>query len=186
MKSLLIGLLLLAPAAQARVAGKLDLSNPAMDLIVFRELHDGMWLGGAQKTIWKLMSIDRGVAMPDMEVMHVAAFWASRPEVGSHKSYGLSIGLNVGGLAHDLALKIAGLAEVANNCPPWVAKIASWTSLDNYVGYRPVAGYDEHHLIYGIGGKVTVPLDQLWTWIRGTPATAGDATHLGDLEIKGL
>lgn len=170
LKRLIAGLLIFTPSlALAKVAGKLDLANPVVDVIVLRELHDGMWLGGAQKTIWKLNSIDRhnadGTPSDDVEVLHVAAFWASRPEVNSNKAYGLSVGLNVGGVAHELALKVAGIAELVYACPPWVGKVGNWTSLDTFVGGRPTVGYDEHHLIYGIGGKVTIPLADLWAFI---------------------
>ncbi len=165
MKQYLVALLVVLAVVpvQAKVAGKMDLSNPVVDVIVFRELNDGLWMGGAQKTIWKLSSIDRvenGAPASDVEVMHVAGFWASRPEVNSHIAYGPSLGVNIGGLAHELMFKIAAVAEIVYACPPWVAKVGSWSSLDVYGGYRPNTGYDEHHWIYGVGGKVTIPL----TW----------------------
>ena len=168
MKKLLAVLALAAMAVPSRatVAGRLMLTDPTVDVIVFREMNDGMWLGGAQKSIWGLYSINHkaadGSAAPDIEVMHAAVFWASRPELNSHTAYGPSLGVNIGGLAHSLALQVAGIAELVYACPPWVGKVGNWTSLDVYGGYRPVIGSDEHHWAYGVGGKITIPLGTTW------------------------
>jgi hypothetical protein len=162
MKLMLTAVLLLAAAvpSHAKVAGKLDLANPVFDVIVFRELNDGMWLGGAQKTIWKLQRVSDG-----KEVMHVAVFWATRPELNSHKVYGPSLGFNLGGAISEAATHVAALASLVDALPPFVGKIGNWTSLDIYGGYRPTIGYDEHHLIYGVGGKVQIPLDLVFSFI---------------------
>jgi len=164
----LIAAVTLSVSAQAypdaRVAGKLDLASD-FDAIVMRDLADGLWLGGAQKTLWKLERISDGA-----EIIHVAFFWASRAE-GQSTAYGPAIGLPVGpsvaAITSMVGDHVALVQEMQTQTPPWVSKIGEWTSLDFYGYYRPDIGEDllGHHFGYGIGGKVKVPLSSLFSWI---------------------
>ena len=180
--------LLSSPAFASQYVGKLDIGLNGADpsAIAFRELHDGMWLVGAQQQLWHLQN-----TKTDREVVHVAGFWATRLE-GQDTAYGPSIGTNIQEAAaaaiSKLEVLVPALSGVGAALPPWVSKLSAWTSIEVYGGYRPTIANDgsEHHWIYGIGGKVTIPLSAIYAWAKGTPATAGDSTHLGALEQKGL
>lgn len=141
--------------ARATYAGKLDFKSDP-EAIVFRELNDGMWLMGGQKNLWKL-------ERDGSEVFHVAFFIASRLE-GQHPAYGPSLGAPIGAAVAVLTDRVQALGAMADASPLWLKKIASFTSVDAYGGYRPVVGYDDHHWIYGFGGKVRVPISQLPIW----------------------
>lgn len=157
--------------------GKLDLGHSDPQAIAVRELHDGMWIVGAQQQVWHLQNTVSG-----NEVFHVSAFWATRLE-GQDTAYGPSIGINIGEAAHAALLKVEALAPVlAVNPPPWLSKISSWVSFDVYGGYRPFTheSSDVHVWIYGVGGKVTIPLSALYAWAKGSWVGGGPG------ETKGL
>lgn len=171
----LIALLLLATAAQARspYAGKLDLTGDP-EAIAFRELNDGMWLIGAQKNLWVLRNVDKNV-----EVIHLAAFYATRLE-GQNPAYGPALGFNFGESIRAAVSKLELLAPlIPTNFPPWVSKLADWVSLDFYGGYRPSVAADQHHIVYGFGGKVRIPVGSLASWAKGSPWNGTGPNTLG-------
>jgi hypothetical protein len=158
-----------AAAFASAYAGKLDLGSAGADpsAIAFRELHDGMWLVGAQQQLWHLQNLET-----DREVFHISGYWCTRLE-GQDTAYGPSIGVNFSEAANAALGKIEVIAPIVAAVPPWVTKITDWTSLEFYGGYRPVVGSDDHHWIYGVGGKVTIPLSALYAWARGTNGQKG-------------
>lgn len=172
----IVALLFVSISARANspYVGVLDLGKSDPAAIALRELNDGMWLVGAQQQVWHLQNKQSG-----NEVFHVAAFWATRLE-GQDTAYGPALGINIGEAAHAALSKIEVIAPILGgaSCPPWVSKVSSWVSLDVYGGYRPVISYDSHHWIYGVGGKVTIPMSMLYQWASGTQAS-GDG-------VKGL
>ena len=146
--------------ANAGISGKLDItSDPSA--IALRDLHDGLWLIGMQKNIFKLVDTKK-----DREILHLSFFVASRLE-GQAVAYGPSLGTNVGSLVSSLAGKISLLQAVSDATPPWLGKIADWTSLDVYGGYRPVITFDEHRWMYGVGGQIRVPFGSVVRWAQG-------------------
>ncbi len=167
MKYLLLAVACLCACGSAKAAyvGKLDIgsSNPAA--IAFRELNDGMWLVGAQQQLWHLQNSDS-----NREVFHVSGFWATRLE-GQDTAYGPSLGVNIHEAIHAALSRIEVAAPLLASVPPWVSKISAWTSMELYGGYRPVISYDSHHWIYGVGGKVTIPMDMLYSWASGTQSS---------------
>lgn len=176
-KLLHIGLMMfISSFSQAALVGKLDLNSANFEAITIRELHDGMWLVGAQKTIWELDDNISGV-----EVLHVSGFWCSRLE-GNDTAYGPSVGMPLGTIGTAL---VNGLSTIANvvpgagqltdlwTMPPWLKKVDSLISVDIYGGYRPTTSLDDHHWIYGFGGKVQIPMDQLFGWAKGSNGQKG-------------
>ncbi len=158
-----------APAARASspYAGKLDIGKSDPAAIAFRELHDGMWLVGAQQQLWHLQN-----TQSNREVLHISGYWATRLE-GQDTAYGPSIGMNVGESTLAMASKVGELVPELQPLttfaiPPFVSKLSEWTSIEVYGGYRPVTGADDSHWIYGIGGKVTIPMSMLYAWASGT------------------
>lgn len=180
MKKYIVSLLavLAAIPASAAYQGKLDVGTSDPAAIAFRELHDGMWLVGAQQQLWHLQN-----TVTNREVFHVAGFWATRLE-GQDTAYGPSLGVNIGEAAgaaiNKLEVLAPGIQQIGVALPPWVMKLSAWTSLEVYGGYRPVTGADDHHWIYGVGGKVTIPMSMLYAWAAGTK----DPNHIQD--NKGL
>lgn len=164
---------LCAPARASDYAGKLDLTgNP--EAIVLREFNDGMWLVGAQKTAWKLVNIRK-----DVEVFHVAAFYATRLE-GQSPAYGPAVGFNFGpAMAAALSRVEVLVPLIPEKFPPWVSKLGEWTSIDAYAGYRPSVAADQHHIVYGLGGKVKIPLDLLSKWAAGSWSSNNTAANKG-------
>ncbi len=181
MKSLIAALLaalVAVPSFASQYKGILDLGSSDPAAIAFRELHDGMWLVGAQQQIWHLQNDASG-----KEVLHFSGYWATRLE-GQDTAYGPSLGVNVGEAAAAAISKLEILApsiqKIGVALPPWVLKLSDWTSVEVYGGYRPVIGNDDHHWIYGVGGKVTIPMSMLYSWAAGTK----DPNHIQD--NKGL
>ena len=172
MKKYIVALLFFAfavPAFASQYQGKLDLGNTDPAAIALRELHDGMWLVGAQTQIWHLQNNATG-----NEVFHVSGFWATRLE-GQDTAYGPSLGVNIGPAAAAFIDKIELLVPAVQSVtsfpiPPFISKLSDWTSIELYGGYRPVTGADDHHWIYGVGGKVTIPMSMLYAWATGTQA----------------
>ena len=178
MKTLIVAIVALQvlvamPAfAASPYQGVLDLGSSDPAAIAFRELHDGMWLVGAQQQIWHLQNTASG-----NEVFHVSGYWATRLE-GQDTAYGPSLGVNVGEVAKAAISKLEilapAVAQVSSiNLPPWLAKLPSWTSIEVYGGYRPVVGADDHNWIYGVGGKVTIPMSMLYSWAKGVNGQKG-------------
>lgn len=171
MKRLALVVALLAATLPARASspykGVLDIGPAGADpsAIAFRELNDGMWLVGAQQQVWHLQN-----TQSDKEVFHVAAFWATRLE-GQDTAYGPSLGVNIREAAaaaiSKLEILVPAVEKAGAALPPWVGKLSAWTSLEFYGGYRPVIGADDHHWVYGVGGKVTIPMSMLYKWAKG-------------------
>lgn len=166
-----LALVVLVAPARAAYQGKLDLGSNGADpsAIAFRELHDGMWLVGAQQQLWHLQN-----TTTDREVFHIAGFWATRLE-GQDTAYGPSLGVNVNEALAAAVNKVEILVPAVQSIttfviPPFVSKLSAWTSIEFYGGYRPVVGGDDHHWIYGVGGKVTIPMTALYQWASGTQA----------------
>ncbi len=131
-----------------------------------------MWLVGAQQQLWHLQN-----TKTDREVFHVAGFWATRLE-GQDTAYGPSLGVNVKEAVSAAIARLEILVPAVENVglllPPFVSKLGDWTSVEVYGGYRPVIGADDHHYIYGVGGKVVIPMTALYKWAAGTqPAQGG-------------
>lgn len=173
MNRLLIVAILIITSFPARAAspykGVLDIGQSDPAAIALRELHDGMWLVGAQQQIWHLQNNST-----DREVFHVSGYWASRLE-GQDTAYGPSFGVNIGEAAAAFIDKIELLVPAVQSVtsfpiPPFISKLSDWTSIEFYGGYRPVTGADDHHWIYGVGGKVTIPMSALYSWAAGTQA----------------
>ena len=179
MNKLALLLLLAVPSHASQYAGKLDIGPAGADpaAIAFRELHDGMWLVGAQQQIWHLQNLKT-----DKEVFHIAGFWATRLE-GQDTAYGPSLGVNiheaVAAAVGKLEILVPALESAGAALPPWVGKLSAWTSLEVYGGYRPVVGADDHHWVYGIGGKVTIPASALYKWAIGDWGNAATSQSRG-------
>lgn len=158
-----------ATAAGVHYAGKLDLAtDPTFEPMVMRELHDGMWLMGMQTTIWHLERTTDGA-----ELLHVAAFWVTRPE-GTYTAYGANVGTNLGPALRATIGQIAAVADGLANLPPWVTKVTNVTSIEGDGGYRPHTSGDDHHWIYGVSGKVTVKFSDLSCWVmKSCPGSTG-------------
>lgn len=141
-------LLFLAVPARAQWAGKLDLHEDP-SAIGLRELHDGNWLAG----------LEHGVAHVEyngFRLAHVKFFTAWRA-MELDAAYGLSAGVNVGGAGAYLATYLPDFFPAIRTVK-FVSMLGNWTSLDFYGGYRPLHGSDTHAWIYGIGGRVRIPL----------------------------
>ncbi len=176
-KRLIAGLLIfpLTPtlATATGYEGKLDLGHVNPEAIVLREFNDGAWLVGAQYQVWHLEASDRwdsgGWPLPDREVFH-ASFFAAKDFGGRNVAYGPSAGANVGDAARSaldqLEVLVPAVSNIGYVVPPFVSKLASWTSVDIYGGYRPVCDENRHHFIYGVGGKVSIPVDKLYAWAK--------------------
>jgi hypothetical protein len=166
-------LTLVAPShASSNYRGVLDLGNSDPAAIALREFHDGMWLVGAQQQLWHLQN-----NTTNAEVFHVSGYWASRLE-GQDTAYGPSLGINIGEAASAAVNKLEILVPAVQSIstfviPPFVSKLSNWTSVEFYGGYRPITGADDHHWIYGIGGKVTIPLSALYVWAAGSNGQKG-------------
>ncbi len=180
MKKIIIAVFLTVPAlAHGAYQGKLDIGAQGADpsAIAFRELNDGMWLVGAQQQLWHLQN-----TTTDREVFHIAGFWASRLE-GQDTAYGPSIGVNVNEAAAaaigKLEILVPAIETAGAALPPWVGKLSAWTSLEFYGGYRPVIGPDDHHWVYGVGGKVTIPASAIYQWAKGSWGQAGTSQARG-------
>lgn len=165
----LLALSIVAPAAADTYVGKLDLtSDTTFEPLVLRELHDGMWLLGMQSQVWHLQNVTSG-----NEVVHASVFWASRAE-GTDTAYGPSVGFTLGPTFRATVGQIAVVADSLAHLPPFVAKLGQFTSVDIYGGYRPVTGPDDHHWIYGVGGKVQIKFSDLQCWVmKSCPGSTG-------------
>lgn len=180
--ALFVALVLVSAPSRAAspYKGVLDIGSMGADpsAIAFRELHDGMWLVGAQQQLWHLQN-----TRTDREVFHIAGYWATRLE-GQDTAYGPSLGINVNEAAAaaigKLEVLVPALEQVGAKLPPWVGKLSAWTSVEVYGGYRPTVGADDHHWVYGIGGKVTIPMSMLYHWAKG------DWGNLDTNQAKGL
>lgn len=151
--------------------GVLDIGSTNPAAIAVRELHDGMWLVGAQTQIWHLQNNASG-----NEVFHVSGFWVTRLE-GQDTAYGPSIGINIheAGIAaiNKLEILVPAFQQIGANLPPFVGKLGAATSLEILGGYRPTTGADDHHWVYGFGAKVTIPMDMLYSWAKGVNGQKG-------------
>jgi hypothetical protein len=165
----LLVLALVAPSRASNYAGKLDLaSDPTFEPLVLRELHDGMWLLGMQTQVWHLQRLSDGA-----EIFHASVFWATRAE-GTDTAYGPSLGFTLGPTFRATVGQLAVVADSLASLPPFVAKLGNFTSVDVYGGYRPVTGADDHHWIYGVGGKVQVKFSDLACWVmKSCPGSTG-------------
>ena len=166
----------LCSTANSALVGKFDIDTANFEAISLREFHDGMWLVGAQKQIWELKDDTSGT-----EAFHVSAFWASRLE-GNDTAYGPSIGMPLGTIGTVIVNGLSTISSIAPplgsltdafTMPPWLKKIDSWMSVDFYGGYRPTISHDDHHFVYGVGGKIKVPLDQIYSWAKGSNGQKG-------------
>ena len=170
---------IIVQSARAAYVGKLDLvSNPNFEAIALRDAQDGLWLVGAQKQIWSLQN-----TTTNKEVFHVSGFWATRLQ-GQETAYGPSIGIPIGTVAQTIA-KAFGAASVmlpeagpaADGSmwavPDWIKKLGSFMSIDVCGGYRPTvdAGSGDAHWIYGFGGKINVPVDDIYSFFSSAPAS---------------
>lgn len=152
MRKLLLLLLLAVPAhSQTIWKGKLDVFDGVPSPLGMRELHDGNWLAGFDHQFWHL---ERN----SQEVCHVTFFTAWRAMQGD-VAYGPSLGVPIGQLGSVLGSAIGLVAPATYHMTPWLQQLGNWVSLDFYGGYRPTHGADVHSWIYGIGGKVKIPLD---------------------------
>ncbi len=150
-------------SASSPYQGKLDIGNLTPSAIAFRDLENGVWKVGIQYQVAHLQNNQSG-----NEVIHLSGYWATRLE-GSNKTYGPAIGANIGEAAHAFLKKIEIVAPVLYVAsPPWLSKISSWCSVEAYGGYTPNVGGGDKPWMYGVGGKVTVPFDQLYAWAAGT------------------
>lgn len=162
---LLITLCITSAASASPYQGKLDLGNLTPAAIVFRDLQNGVWKVGAQYQLWHLQNNATG-----NEVLHLSGWWATRLE-GQNKTYGPSVGVNIGEAAHAFLQKVEVVAPVLYvGSPPWLSKASAWVSADFYGGYSPEASGGDSHWVYGFGGKVTIPFDSLYQWASGTQA----------------
>ena len=154
MKTLLTLVMLLTVPASAAWQGKLDLLSPQASAIGVRELHDGNWLAGLQTKTWHLEK-------DGLEVFSVSYFQAWRAMQGD-PAYGLSVGVkaaSASGILQSVVSSLDNNGLASWTPPPWVKSIGNWVSLDIYGGFRPTHSADVHSWVYGIGGKVTSPLD---------------------------
>lgn len=158
--SAVLAFLCFTTTVHAALGGRLDVASDPQ-VIGLRDLKDGLWLVGMQKNVWKLVNFKNGD-----DVLHISFFVASRLE-GQYPAYGPSLGTNVGPLAGSLAEKISLLRAVSDATPPWLGKLADWTSFDVFGGYRPRISSDEHHWMWGVGGQVRIPLGGVVDWARG-------------------
>lgn len=166
MKKVIAGLfvfLVLSGQAQASIyVGKLDLGSADPSAIVIRDLYDGLWLVGAQQQVWHLQN-----TQTNQEVIHVSGFWANRLE-GQDTAYGPSVGVNFGeGVQTALGMLAPELQRLYQALPPIYQQINDWISLEAYVGYRPFTSYDDRHFVYGFGGKLKIPVSEIYTWAKG-------------------
>lgn len=167
MKYALMLLVLSVPALASPYKGVLDLGTMDPQAIALRDLENGIWRVGSEQQIWHLQNTQSNV-----EVFHVSGYWATRLE-GQEPAYGPSVGFNVSEAMRAALGKLEILAPVVANLenytlPPFVAKLTAWTSLEVYVGYSPNVGGGDHHLMYGVGGRVTIPVAELYQWASGT------------------
>ena len=179
MKKLIAALFVALAAVPSHAAyqGKLDLGQVDPAAIAFRDLQNGVWRVGAQTQIWHLQNTATG-----NEVFHVSGYWATRLE-GQETVYGPSVGVNVGQAAAAFIDKIELLVPAVQSVttyviPPFVSKLSDWTSVEVYGGYSPIVGGGDKPWAYGVGGKVVIPLSELYKWAAGTQAS-GDG-------VKGL
>lgn len=175
MKNLIaaLALALAASPVQALYVGQLDLAKDP-EAIVVRELQEGMWLGGAQKQLWSLQRREcNQTVCAFTEVFHVGVFAASRLE-GQQTAYGPALGFPIGGALSMLADRVEFIAAASDAAPPFVHKLGSWASIDAYAGYRPqLSGDATHHFIYGVGGKVRIPISDVLGWAKGSGGQKG-------------
>lgn len=166
-------LALAAAPARAAYVGKTDFARDP-EAVVIRELQEGMWLGGAQKQLWHLERRDcNGDVCAFVEIFHFGVFAASRLE-GQQTAYGPALGFPVGAPLALLASKVEFIAAASDLAPPWLKKVTSFMSVDAYAGYRPeLSGDATHHFIYGLGGKVRIPLSDLLAWEKGANGQKG-------------
>lgn len=150
---ILVILFLVGPLhAQTVWKGKLDLgSNPSA--IGLRELHDGNWLAGFEHPIWHL---ERN----SIPMFNINFFTAWRALQGD-PAYGPSFGMNIGQAGSAIGNIIGMTAPALYDKTPWIQQLGNFVSIEIYTGYRPVHSADTHAFMYGIGGKVTIPLDLL-------------------------
>ena len=154
MRMLILALLVLIPGpASAGYKIKFDLISSPTELLGMRELNDGNWLAGFSKQAASLRK-------DDVEKLHLNAFSAWRVE-GGDIAYGLGLGVPLGNLGDGLLAAVRSVAPNLEENMKWLPKVGSFLSLDTYVGYRFKHGPDVHPLVYGIGGKVSIPFDIL-------------------------
>lgn len=162
---LLISLLLASVASASPYQGKLDIGNLTPSAIVFRDLQNGVWKAGIQYQVFHVQNNVSG-----NEVLHLSGYWATRLE-GQNKTYGPALGANIGEAAHAFLQKIEVVDPVLYvSSPPWLSKVSSWASVEVYGGYTPNPGGGDKPWMYGLGGKVTIPFDSLYSWASGTQA----------------
>ena len=176
MKSAILLALLSVPSfAGSQYVGKLDLGGDPSSLGM-RDLENGVWRVGLQYPLWHLENSKNG-----KEVFHVSAYWAARLE-GQNPIYGPSVGVNLGAAVlaavNKFEVLVPALDNIGANLPAFVSKLGDWTSFDIYGGYAPVVGGGDKPWAYGVGGKVVIPLSELYKWAAGTQAS-GDG-------VKGL
>ena len=165
---LVLSLIAAIPSRASQYQGKLDLSTTDPSAIAFRDLQNGVWRVGAQTQIWHLQNNASG-----NEVFHISGYWATRLE-GQETVYGPSVGVNVGQAAaaaiNKLEVLVPALNSIGANLPPFVSKLSDWTSIELYGGYTPIVSGGDRPWVYGIGGKVTIPMSMLYAWASGTQA----------------
>lgn len=166
---LVAGFVMAAPAAAVDFHYKLDLSSKDPEAFIARELQEGMWLGGAQQ---QLGHVEDGVGK---ELAHLGFAVAQRLE-GTQPAYGPAIGFPIGSLG-SMVESVVNSFHVFNadiSAPPFVSKLGALVSVDVYALYRPELSADsQHHFLYGVGGKVTIPISDVLSWAKGSGGQKG-------------
>ena len=164
-----------APAAPASIPGWYQLhwtagtspwqfgidASPTVGACVERELHDGQWLAGPCRDVL-LLAKDHKVAF------HLGAAAMSNAEHGN-TAFQLRFGFNTGPVAKFAASKIPLIDQLANwTPPPFLSHLADATTIDFMGGPRPVHDSSVNGVwTYGVGVKVDVPLDVVYSWLKG-------------------
>lgn len=169
----LVAVLALAAPSQAYYLGVLDLAKDP-EAVVVRDAQEGMWLGGAQKQLWHLERRECNVAAcAFVEIFHVGFATVYRLE-GNQAAYGPAIGLPIGAALSVLASKIQLISAASDVAPPFLKKLGDWVSVDAYALYRPQLSEDaQHHFLYGVGGKIRIPISDVLSWAKGSGSQKG-------------
>ncbi len=158
-----IVLITMLMAAVPASAANYYLSLPSAfktDVAGVRDFQNGQWLSGYEiDAVWLRRS---GDPKPIAYLAGNQLFNANEKGKGS---LGLSLGLTTGKVAE----LIEGAAEILMPSHAhrfaWMKKASNWVTIEVAGGYRLFGAQDElSPWVWGLGGKVRVPIEKLWSW----------------------
>ena len=82
-------------------------------------------------------------------------------------SFGLGLGVNAGGLGEIITKQSEIILPDQLERLDWLKRLADFASIEVGGGYRVLGSLPgQSKWVWGVGGKLSIPLDKFWAWAK--------------------